>query len=139
MLELLKEGANTGVPDSKGRTALHFAACRPDVNIGKDGGGVSVLHSVLFPPPNTPIPTFNTHTHIPGLVKLLASYGTVNQRDCNGNTPLHLGVCGSLVQTLYLNCHPAPHSFLYTSCGRGNCTSASRFVTVEGEHIEEEW
>ena len=25
------------------------------------------------------------------VVKLLASYGSVNQRDCNGNTPLHLG------------------------------------------------
>eukprot|EP00731_Ephydatia_muelleri_P028672 Em0020g316a len=59
VLELLRQGANAELADSKGRTALHFAACKPDVNT----------------------------------VKVLASYGSVNQRDCNGNTPLHLASC----------------------------------------------
>ena len=34
VLELLRRGANVTRPDSKGRTALHFAATRGDANLG---------------------------------------------------------------------------------------------------------
>ena len=84
------------------------------------------------------------------LVKVLASYGSVNQRDCNGNTPLHLGqpvrFCVSLhhfhAHTQHTHTHTCTYnnvharvlhihmflSFVYTSCRRGDSSPASRLV-----------
>ena len=35
VLELVKKGANVKTADNKGRTPLHFAACRGDANMGR--------------------------------------------------------------------------------------------------------
>ncbi len=47
VLELVKKGTDVRTADSKGRTPLHFAACRGDANMGeccKHSG----IHTVLL-------------------------------------------------------------------------------------------
>ncbi|CAI8018881.1 Ankyrin repeat domain-containing protein 54 [Geodia barretti] len=129
LLQEIRRGVDVTKADSKGRTALHFAATRGDTNMVKVlvSYGASehtyILISTLFNTVKVLVSygasehtyilistLFNTvkvlvsygaseHTYIListlfNTVKVLVSYGaSVNQRDCNGNTPLHLACC----------------------------------------------
>lgn len=90
VFQLVQGGANVTVSDTKGRTALHFAACRGDANMvkllisygasvnQKDSNGNTPLHLACC-------------THHFGVVTALLKAGTdVNTADMRGMTPLHL-------------------------------------------------
>ena len=78
VLGLVKKGADATVADNKGRTALHFAACRGDANMGTFSLPLSQITSpslllVLYSPNpyffpslsciSFPLPPTPTHTH----------------------------------------------------------------------------
>ncbi|KAB0393816.1 hypothetical protein E2I00_000695 [Balaenoptera physalus] len=82
--QLLEDGADPCAADDKGRTALHFASCNGNDQIGQGAlpessvPGPRVLHMSLGA--NEPV------------MQLLLDHGAdPNQRDGLGNTPLHLG------------------------------------------------
>ena len=111
VFQLVQGGANVTVSDTKGRTALHFAACRGDANMGGWTPEGVVTSSSCF------------------AVKLLISYGaSVNQKDSNGNTPLHLGEqkCCSPDHLMF----SVINSVLYTPLWSSHCSTEGRYQNL---------
>jgi hypothetical protein len=48
VLDLVRKGVDVTRADSKGRTALHFASCRGDANMGKFDIFMSTTSLILF-------------------------------------------------------------------------------------------
>lgn len=89
---LLRQGANPKIADSKGRTPLHFAACRGEAGIVQilisHGASVNEQDNIG----NTALHLACTAGHV-GVVTTLLKAGTDPMAsDSRGSTPLHLAL-----------------------------------------------